>query len=180
MINRLRNRQKGFTLIELLIVVAIIGIIAVLLIPNFLDSLQKAKQKRTEADVKNVGTAFFSWLTDELSAAAAGAGTTLTVADYTGTTDFDTIQSEVSPRHIQGLPVRDGWKTPYYYNLNINNPTNEQVMLIASGGRDGGGAQANSFTPQATYTFGSFDPTDYDQDIIWADGIFVRWAQKIT
>ena len=24
----------------------------------------------------------------------------------------------------------------------------------------------------------SFDPTDYDQDIVWADGYFVRWPQK--
>ena len=50
MLTKIRNRQKGFTLIELLIVVAIIGIIAALLIPNFLDALQKAKQKRTVAD----------------------------------------------------------------------------------------------------------------------------------
>src|SRR5947199_8503811 len=69
---RTRNRQKGFTLIELLIVVAIIGIIAALLIPNFLDALQKAKQKRTVADMRNVGTAMFSWLTDQVGAAAAG------------------------------------------------------------------------------------------------------------
>ena len=52
MLMKIRNRQKGFTLIELLIVVAIIGIIAALLIPNFLDALQKAKQKRTVADKK--------------------------------------------------------------------------------------------------------------------------------
>src|SRR3954447_21264732 len=72
MLNRLRSRQKGFTLIELLIVVAIIGIIAALLIPNFLDALQKAKQKRTVADMRNTGTAMFSWLTDQVGAAAAG------------------------------------------------------------------------------------------------------------
>ncbi len=56
MLSKIRNRQKGFTLIELLIVVAIIGIIAALLIPNFLDALQKAKQKRTVADMRNAGT----------------------------------------------------------------------------------------------------------------------------
>ena len=73
MLSKIRNRQKGFTLIELLIVIAIIGIIAALLIPNFLDALQKAKQKRTVADVRNTGTAMFSWLTDQVGAAAAGA-----------------------------------------------------------------------------------------------------------
>lgn len=177
MINRLRNRRKGFTLIELLIVIAIIGIIAVLLIPNFLDSLQKAKQKRTEADMKNVGTAFFSWLTDELSAAAAGAATDWTKTNYTGEHDKAAIEAEVSPRHIQGLPQKDGWKTDYWWSLDITNPTGEFVMSVGSGGRDGG---AGTWTPSTTYAFGAFDPTDYDQDILWADGVFVRWAQKTT
>ena len=68
-----RRGQKGFTLIELLIVVAIIGIIAAILIPNLLDALQKAKQKATVGDIRNIGTAWMSWVTDQMSAAAAGA-----------------------------------------------------------------------------------------------------------
>ena len=32
----------------------------------------------------------------------------------------------------------------------------------------------------ATYTTGAFEPTDYEQDIVWADGFFVRWPQKVS
>jgi prepilin-type N-terminal cleavage/methylation domain-containing protein len=48
------KRQTGFTLIELLIVVAII---AAILIPNFLEALEKARQRRTLSDVRDIGSA---------------------------------------------------------------------------------------------------------------------------
>jgi prepilin-type N-terminal cleavage/methylation domain-containing protein len=171
-----RNRQKGFTLIELLIVVAIIGIIAALLIPNFLDALQKAKQKRSVADMRNIGTAMFSWLTDQVGAAAAGQDAAPTVVDISnyegGPLTPDELAAELSPRYIQEIPDQDGWKNPYEFYLNIANPLVENVMLIRSGGRD------LAFAAD-TYEFGAFDPTDYAQDIVWADGFFVKWPQNI-
>ncbi|HEX7183350.1 MAG TPA: prepilin-type N-terminal cleavage/methylation domain-containing protein [Thermoanaerobaculia bacterium] len=170
MLSRIRNRQKGFTLIELLIVVAIIGIIAALLIPNFLDALQKAKQKRTVADMRNTGTALFSWLTDEVSAAAAGqTDSNVDLGDYQAidTADLATI---LVPQYMQDLPTLDGWKNPFEYYLNTENPLAEEVVAVRSLGRD---AQEED----SDYTVTSFDPTDYQQDIVWADGAFARWPQ---
>jgi prepilin-type N-terminal cleavage/methylation domain-containing protein len=111
MLSRIRNRQKGFTLIELLIVIAIIGIIAALLIPNFLDALQKAKQKRTVADVRNTGTAMFSWLTDQVGAAAAGASASVVISSYGSALGASTLASVLVPQYMQEVPGADGWKT---------------------------------------------------------------------
>lgn len=56
--------KKGFTLIELLIVVAIIGILAAIAVPNFLNAQMRAKIARVESDIKALSTALESYMVD--------------------------------------------------------------------------------------------------------------------
>ena len=63
MLNKIRNR-KGFTLIELLIVVAIIGILAAIAIPQFSAYRMKAFNSAAASDLRNLKTALESSYTD--------------------------------------------------------------------------------------------------------------------
>lgn len=50
------HAKKGFTLIELMIVVAIIGILATIAIPNFLEYQAKSKQSEAKVNLGAIGT----------------------------------------------------------------------------------------------------------------------------
>ena len=71
----LKDEDKGFTLIELLVVIIIIGILAAIAVPVFLNQRQKGWDSAVKSDLKNAATAQETVLTDKGAYTTAVTGT---------------------------------------------------------------------------------------------------------
>jgi general secretion pathway protein G len=143
----MRRNDKGFTLIELLIVVAIIGIIAAIAIPNLLNAIDRGKQKRTMADLRSLGTAVESYSIDN--------------SFYPVATDMASLETSVEPIYIRTAPEDDGWG----HTFTVSSATGEYTLC--SGGKNGGACASDA--GGATQNF--------NDSITFANGQFVQWPE---
>lgn len=82
LLQKLRNK-KGFTLIELIVVIAILGILAAILIPQFTGFQQKAKSSQVTVEAKQIATA-----ADALYIEKGVAPTNTEIANLAGAADI--------------------------------------------------------------------------------------------
>jgi type IV pilus assembly protein PilA len=114
----LREKENGFTLIELLVVVIIIGILAAVAIPVFLNQRQRGWRGAVQSDLRNHAVVMETWLTD-----------TGSYADPTGAPDRPVPTA--SPNVTITVPIADA-NTYCIQGSHANNPG--EVWSLRPGG----------------------------------------------
>ena len=151
------RKNRGFTLIELLIVVAIIGIIAAIAIPNLLNAINRGRQKRSMADLRTIGTAVEAYAVD--------------MAFYPSFTEADfnaTWYDFLEPTYVKTVPRWDGWRTAFRAD------SQSRFYTLASAARDK--------TYEAALSSSAYNgrtTTVMDCDIVYSNGSFMSYPDGI-
>jgi type II secretion system protein G len=143
----MRASPRGFTLIELMIVVAILGILAAVAIPGLTSAFQRARQKRTMADMRTVATA--------VSAYGIDYSFMPRLADST----VEALTPYLVPTYLRDMPALDGWRRSMQYKAEGLSYT------LTSFGADGLEQPSRPFGPT----------TNFSDDIVLSNGVFVQW-----
>lgn len=143
--------------------------------------------------IRRLGNALFEWLADEVDAAEASEGKIPETADraegeaektsetqWVSVDDYRLVSQEeveelLVPQYLDSIDWRGFWGDDYEVRLNYQEREHlfsQHVFMIRSSGSD------RQFSGDR-YEVGPFDPDDHAQDIVWADGFFVRWAQRV-
>lgn len=149
-----------------MVIVAVIGILAAIAVPNLLMARQRASQKRTMADIRSLSTAVEAYSTDK--------------NEYPkGSTAID-LAAVLAPTYIKTVPTLDGWGHAIKYTClkDATTPDSDKCAgyAIASAGKDGlfELPSLEDAAAQAPRPTGNFDC-----DIVYSNGKFIEYPEGV-
>ena len=145
------SASRGFSLIELLIVVAIIGLVSAIAVPNLLNAIQRGRQARTVGDVRTMSNALGMYLQDYMRYPIASSWV-----------NFGSIRSHLL-LYKGNLNELDGWKKQYMYISDGNDYT------LVSYGMNG--------VADLPWTGGRTDT--FEDDIVVQGGALIQWPEGL-
>ena len=109
---KIQNRKQGFTLIELLIVIAIIGVLATLLMANFVGVRQRARDAQRKSDIRQIQSALEIYRSDIGNYPATLPGCNTTPLKNTTTDGTVTVYMQKIPCDPNGTSVSYAYSIP--------------------------------------------------------------------
>jgi general secretion pathway protein G len=122
----LGTRQQGFTLLEIMVVVVIIGLLAAIVVPNFMGNIDTAAINRAKQDIRGVETALNLYRLDNFRYPSTQDGLAALVTNPGQATAPNWKQQ------LRRLPT-DPWNNPYQYAY----PGQRSEFDVFSYGADG-------------------------------------------
>jgi type II secretory pathway pseudopilin PulG len=149
-----------------LVIVAVLGIIAAIAVPNLLTAQQRAKQKRTMADIRQLSAAIEAYSTDKNEYPKGS-----TAADLAGA---------LAPTYIKTVPAVDGWEHALQYTClkDATTPDSDKCVgyVLGSAGKD---LRFEHDSLLETVAAGERPTTNFDCDIVYSNGKFVEYPEGV-
>jgi len=157
-----QQRERGFSILEILVVVMILGLLAAIAIWNYYEAINRARQRRTMADIRTIAVAWEARAVDMKAYNAAGF--TMPVAPIA----FSDMTTMLAPTYVRNMPKFDGWgrALDFAADSGFGSSTQANTYALRSPGRDG-------VFSGTTYVQGT--TTSFDCDIVYSGGTFIVW-----
>lgn len=127
------KKHNGFTLIEILIVVVILSILAITVVPQFLDQPGKARIARAQADIQNLKKALSMYKLDNFHYPSTAQGIEALVNRPSGQPQ---AKNWKPGGYIENM-IKDPWGNPYQF-LNPGNRSEIDIYSFGADGQPGG------------------------------------------